>query len=179
MIKKKILPFVLAIIFMLSFPLTASAQEYGNEYPTYVDFSGGAYIEIQSTIGRGTIIVQDTYKIGYIGFYGADADLCNLSNSTITGRLVLTNGTTYNCRFQSFSIPQYYYESGMTREWRNLYSSYIYNTNVEFIDYTSRDRANKIDVFDGDIFKYTVVGLLFVNTVVKSFTIFKVNKYDY
>lgn len=159
---KKMLIFFLSLICLCSIPLTCFAEEYGTEYPSYIPYSGGAYIEVQSTLGRGTLIVPDTYKTGYFGFSGSGYDLLNISNSTITGRYITNAGKVYNLRFSAYSVSQYYYESGVTREWLNLNVTKIYNTNVEFLDNTSLNRSNDIDVFDSDPFKYTVVGSLFL-----------------
>lgn len=158
--KKYIVSFLLSLIFAFSIPVTVYAAEYGSEYPDYVKFSGGAYIEVQSAIGRGTIVLQDTYKTGYIGFTGDSYYLCNLSNSTITGRFVTTNGTVYNCRFSSFEAPQYYQDSGMSGQWRYLNTSDVLNTNVELIDLTDKDRGNLIDIFDHNVFYYTILALV-------------------
>lgn len=160
--KKYVVSFLLSLIFAFSIPVTVYAAEYGSEYPDYVKFSGGAYIEVQSAIGRGTIVLQDTYKTGYLGFTGDRYYLCNLSNSTITGRFVTTNGTVYNCRFSSFEAPQYYQDSGVSGTWRYLNTSDVFNTNVELIDLTDKDRGNLIDVFDNNEFYYFVVSLMLV-----------------
>lgn len=160
--RKKILTVLLTLVCVMSLPVTAFGAEYGNEYPTYVKYSGGAYIEVQSAIGRGTIVLQNSYKNGFIGFTGDKYYLCNLSNSTITGRFILSNGTEYNCRFSAFEAPQYYYQSGTSNQWRYLNTTQIYNTNCEFIDNTSLERNNKIDLFDTDEYKYSVVALLCV-----------------
>ena len=172
--KKKILTVLLTLVCVLSLPVTAFAEEYGNEYPTYVKYSGGAYIEVQSAIGRGTIVLQDSYKSGYIGFTGDKYYLCNLSNSTITGRFILSNGTEYTCRFSPFEAPQYYYQSGTVNQYRYLNTTQIYNTNCEFIDNTSLERNNKIDLFDTDEYKYSVVTLLCVQLGVFIFILIKI-----
>lgn len=170
---KKILVFFLSLICVVSVPFSAYAEDYGTEYPNYIPYSGGAYIEVQSTLGRGSLVFQDTYKTGYLGFYGSGYNLCNISNSTMTGRFILENGTVYQARISSFSTPQYYYESGVTREWRNLNMTKIYNTNCEFVDNTSNERNNKFDIFNGDAYKYTVVGLVFLILLVSVFAYFK------
>lgn len=172
--KKKILTVLLTLVCVLSLPVTAFAEDYGNEYPTYVKYSGGAYIEVQSAIGRGTIVLQDSYKSGYIGFTGDKYYLCNLSNSTITGRFILSNGTEYTCRFSPFEAPQYYYQSGTVNQYRYLNTTQIYNTNCEFIDNTSLERNNKIDLFDTDEYKYSVVALLCVQLGVFIFILIKI-----
>ncbi|MCH5315279.1 MAG: hypothetical protein J1E81_05145 [Eubacterium sp.] len=158
--KKKLLLFLLTCIFIISVPFSALAEDYGTEYPAYIPYSGGAYIEVQSSLGRGSLVFQDTYKTGYFGFSGSGYNLFNISNSTLTGRLIMQNGTTYQARFSSFNTLQYYYESGMTREWRDVTTSKIYNTNCEFLDNTTNDRGNIIDIFYGDSFNYSVVAFL-------------------
>lgn len=170
---KKILAFFLSLICVVSFPFSAFAEDYGTEYPNYIEYSGGSYIEVQSTLGRGTLIFQDTYKIGYLGFYGSGYNLCNISNGTMTGRFILENGTTYQARISSFSTPQYYYESGVTREWRTLNTTKIYNTNCELVDNTSHDRNNLLDIFNGDAYEYTVVSICFLILLVSVFVYFK------
>lgn len=155
--KLKLKTFAVTLVLSLLVPLTAYCADYGQDFPTYIPYSGGAYCEVLSTLGRGSIIVQDTYKTGYFGFSGSGYSLCNLSNVSITGKYIAQNGSEYSCRFSSFSTAQYYYESGTTREWRDLNITSIYNTNIEFIDYTDNDRANQLDLFDSDPYKYFVV----------------------
>lgn len=168
--KNKIIAVMACFLVLFSLPLSASAQEYGVEYPNYINYSGGAFIEVQCSLGRGTIVLQDTYKSGYIGFSGSGYSVCNISSGNITGRFVLQNGTEYTCRLSSFSEPQYYYDVGMNREYRDLDIINIYNTNVDLIDYTGRDRGFDVDVFDRDTFKYTVVICLFVIIVINLFS---------
>lgn len=170
---KKILIFLLTLICVVSIPLSALAEDYGTEYPNYISYSGGAYIEVQSTLGRGSLVFQDTYKIGYLGFYGSGYNLCNISNSTLSCRFILENGTIYQARISSFSTPQYYYESGVTREWRTLNTTKIYNTNCEFVDNTIKNRNNLIDIFNGDPFEYTVVAILILFLIIAFISIKK------
>lgn len=170
---RKIIVFFITFVCMVILPVSAYAQDYGTDYPAYIEYSGGAYIEVQSTLGRGTFVLQDTYKSGFIGFYGSAYNICNLSNSTINGKFVASDGDIYDVRFSSFSIPQYYYTSGVTREWRNIYVTEIYNTNCEFIDNTELERDNLLDVFNYDISSYTIVGLLFLIVILLFVLIFK------
>lgn len=174
---KYILSFLLTFICLLSLPFSAFAAEYGTDYPAYVNYSGGAYIEIQSSVGRGTIVLSDAYKIGYLGFYGANSSICNLSSSNLNGKFITSNGNEYNLRLNSFSTPQYYYESGVNREWRNLNVTKIYNTNCEFLDYSEHQRDNKLDIFNNNPFYYTVVGLLIILVIMMFFVFLKGKKY--
>ena len=160
--KCKKLIFIVSLMLILSIPITSYAEDYGTDYPNYVPYSGGAYIEVQSTLGRGSLVFQDTYKNNYFGFYGTGYDVFNISNSTITGRYITVGGTEYQARLTSFNTVQYYYSQGTVREWRDLVITKIYNTNCTFIDYTGADRNNQIDVFDNAPYKYTVACLLFL-----------------
>lgn len=153
--KKFICIFVVSLVFCIGLPATVYAASYENKYPDYINYSGGAYIEVQSSIGRGAFVLPNTYKADYIGFYGSGNNICNLSNSTINCKYVASNGSIYNARFSSFSVPQYYYENGITKEWRNVHTTKIYNTNLTLIDETEHERGNN-EFLDHDSFKYTV-----------------------
>lgn len=172
--KIRVVTFILTLIICLGIPCIVYAQDYGTEYPDYIKYSGGAYIEVQSSIGRGSAVFQDTYKNGYLGFYGSGYNICNLSKTSISGLFVTAGGQEYNCRISSFGVIQYYYESGNTREWRDLNTTEIINTNVTFIDYTENKRDNIFDLFDYDIYKYAVVFLLFLCLLVLFFHLFNI-----
>lgn len=171
--KNKILVFIFALIISCSVPCTVFAEEYGNTYPSYIQQSGGAYIEVQSTLGRGAFIFQSEFKNGYFGFYGSGYNICNLSKSSISGSFITENGRAYDIRFTSFNTPEYYYRDGYNYEWRTLDTSKIYNTNVEFIDDKLETRNNKIDLFDKDVFKYSVFVMSFLTTLCVGFIVLK------
>ena len=171
--KNKILVFIFALIISCSVPCTVFAEEYGNTYPSYIQQSGGAYIEVQSTLGRGSFIFQSEFKNGYFGFYGSGYNICNLSKSSISGSFITENGRAYDIRFTSFNTPEYYYRDGYNYEWRTLDTSKIYNTNVEFIDDKLETRNNKIDFFDKDVFKYSIFVMSFLTTLCVGFIVLK------
>lgn len=171
--KNKILLFIFALIISCSVPCTVFAEEYGNTYPSYIQQSGGAYIEVQSTLGRGSFIFQSEFKNGYFGFYGSGYNICNLSKSSISGSFITENGRAYDIRFTSFNTPEYYYRDGYNYEWRTLDTSKIYNTNVEFIDDKLETRNNKIDLFDKDVYKYSVFAMSFITTLCVGYIVLK------
>ena len=171
--KNKILVFIFALIISCSVPCTVFAEEYGNTYPSYIQQSGGAYIEVQSTLGRGAFIFQSEFKNGYFGFYGSGYNICNLSKSSISGSFITENGRAYDIRLSSFNTPEYYYRDGYNYEWRTLDTNKIYNTNVEFIDDKLETRNNKIDLFDKDVFKYSVFLMSFLITLCVGFIVLK------
>lgn len=171
--KNKILVFVSVLIISCSIPCTVFAEEYGNTFPSYIQQSGGAYIEVQSSIGRGSFIFQSEFKNGYFGFYGSGYNLCNLSKSIISGSFITENGRAYDIRFTSFNTAEYYYRDGYNYEWRTLDTSKIYNTNVEFIDDKLETRNNKIDLFDKDVYKYFIFVMSFITTLCVGYIVLK------
>lgn len=171
--KNKILVFVSVLIISCSIPCTVFAEEYGNTFPSYIQQSGGAYIEVQSSIGRGSFIFQSEFKNGYFGFYGSGYNLCNLSKSSISGSFITENGRAYDIRFTSFNTAEYYYRDGYNYEWRTLDTSKIYNTNVEFIDDKLETRNNKIDLFDKDVYKYFIFVMSFITTLCVGYIVLK------
>lgn len=171
--KNKILVFVSVLIISCSIPCTVFAEEYGNTFPSYIQQSGGAYIEVQSSIGRGSFIFQSEFKNGYFGFYGSGYNLCNLSKSIISGSFITENGRAYDIRFTSFNTAEYYYRDGYNYEWRTLDTSKIYNTNVEFIDDKLETRNNKVDLFDKDVYKYSIFVMSFITTLCVGYIVLK------
>lgn len=132
-------------VFIVSLAFPAYAADYGEVYPSYVKQSGGSFIECQTNLGRGAIVIPVTYQSGYIGFSGSGYNVMNISNSSISGQFVLQNGTAYTCRASGFSTFQYYTD-GSWGQYVDLTVSEIYNTNVQFTD-EKGDRANTITVF--------------------------------
>ena len=143
--KKKII-FIVSLLLALSIPSVVYAEEYGNTYPAYVPVSGGAYIEVQCALGRGTLVFAREYKDGY--------SPANISRSTISGTYYTAAGAKYNARVNAMGETQYYREYTSSRyEWTNLNVTKIYNTNVKFEDFKD-DRANIIDLFSYDPVTY-------------------------
>ncbi len=146
---KKIM-FCLLMLSVFCFPVFA--VEYSTEYPSYVPISGGAYIEVQSSLGRGTLVFPNQYQNDTFGFSGSGLNLCNITYSTVSGYFYPASGSPVQVRFQRYSTLEYYYENGSWgNEWRPVTTSAIYNTNVRFIDNTALTRAQEGPVFtDGD-----------------------------
>lgn len=151
--KRKIL-FFFSLIMALAVPSVAFAEEYGSTYPDYVPVSGGAYIEVQSTLGRGALVFSSEYKDGYFGFYGTGYSVANITKNTVNGTYYSSSGTAYNVRLSAMGEAQYYREVTTTRyEWTKLSISKIYNTNCKFQDLKD-DRGNVIDLFNYDPLVY-------------------------
>lgn len=144
---KKIIAF-LVLLSVLCLPVCA--VEYSTEYPIYVPISGGAYIEVQSSLGRGTLIFPNQYQNDTFGFSGSGLNLCNITYSTVSGYFYPSSGKPVQVRFQRYATLEYYRESSSSwnGEWLPVTTSAIYNTNVRFIDNTSLTRAQEGPVFD-------------------------------
>lgn len=133
--------FILLFIVSLCFPTYAA--EYGKQYPAYLKQSAGCFIECQTNLGKGSIILPRNYQYEYIGFSGSGSNVMNLQSSSISGQFVLENGTSYEVRASGFSTFQYYSNSGNWGSYYDLTVSQIYNTNVQFTD-EQGDRGNVI-----------------------------------
>lgn len=160
--------FIILFIILSCFPVYA--EEYGNQYPDYVNQSGACFIECNTNLGKGSVIFARNYQENTIGFYGSGHNIMNITSSTVSGYLVLENGNTYNVRAQGFSTFQYYDGSN----WGNYYdltTSQITNTNVEFTDY-QKDRENYF--YLTSFAENFIISILFVQAIVLVFILFLV-----
>ena len=134
--KKVCLSFCVTLILLFTVSLCCPiyAAEYGGQYPAYLEQSGSCFIECQTNLGRGTIVVPLNYTNDTFGFYGDGGQVMNLTSYTISGYFVTQSGTTYEMRFTSFSTPQYVYSSDWSSRYQDLTVTAIYNTNVSFLD---------------------------------------------
>lgn len=133
--------FTLLFIGLLCFPTFAA--EYGRQYPAYLKQSAGCFVECQTNIGKGTVVLPRNYQYNYIGFSGKGSNIMNLQSTSISGQFVLEDGASYDVRASGFSTFQYYNSNGNWGSYYDLTISSIYNTNIQFIDEQS-DRGNVI-----------------------------------
>lgn len=134
---------IFTLLFIASLCFPTYAAEYGKQYPAYLNQSAACFVECQTNLGKGTIVIPCNYQYEYIGFSGSGSNLMNLQSSSISGQFVLENGTSYEVRASGFSTFQYYNNSGNWGSYYDLTVSQIYNTNVQFTDDKS-DRGNVI-----------------------------------
>lgn len=105
------------------------------DYP----YTGGAWFDVQTSLGRGHLYFSDTYRTGgYFGFLAGTETLVNVSGSTLNGFLRV--GTTvYTVRMQTFATLTYQYTSGGTTYWGAVSVTRLYDTNVSLRDDTGRE----------------------------------------
>lgn len=99
------------LLFLLIFPciiLSVSAADYDTKLPSYVPYSGGAFFEIfDENLGTVTCVFPLDFQDNTFGFNSAGTDVYNLTNSTVNGYVVTTNGTVYTARASRLSYVEY------------------------------------------------------------------------
>lgn len=156
---KKIIS-IFAVLLVLSFSvLPCFAVEYSTEFPSYVPISGGAFFEVKSSLGQITFVCPNNFKNGYFGFSGNGNNICNISNSTVSGYIFTASGSSYQARFTALGTLEYRTSSGSYYEYRDVTITEILNTNVTFIDDKGDRQTDNYFLSKENIFLYS---LLFV-----------------
>lgn len=152
--KKKILLFLISLISIVSiFSFPAYGMEYENNFPDYLNFTGGCYCEVESTFGTVALVFPVEYKSNTFGFDGHSGfNICNCTNGTVYGRAVLANGKEYYLRFQSFGTAEIRTDNGYN-QYEYLTVNKILNTDIEFTDNSSADRQSD-PIFTGYDFNF-------------------------
>lgn len=106
---KRFTLFLLSLQLMLSCLLfSTSAIDYDTSLPSYVPYSGGAFFEVfDENLGTVTCVFPIDFQNNTFGFNAAGTDVYNLTNSTINGYVVTTNGTVYTARASRLSYVEY------------------------------------------------------------------------
>lgn len=141
--------FILLFIGCMSFQ--CFAEDYGAIYPDYVNQSGGCFIECQTNLGKGSIVIPRNYQKNSIGFSGNGYNLMNINSSSLNGYFVLENGTTYTLSASGFSTFQYRSSSGSYYSWYDLTVFQIYNTNCFFVDDLGNRQNDRYDFENTDV----------------------------
>lgn len=149
---------IFTLLFIGCMSFQCFAEDYGATYPSYVNQSSASFIECQTNLGRGSIVIPKNYQYNSIGFSGKQYNLMNINSGSISGYFVLQNGTTYTLSASGFSTFQYRSSSGSYYSWYDLTVSEIYNTNVQFAD-EQGTRANLI--YDFSNYEKIMVSLIF------------------
>ena len=154
-------------IFLLLLCAPAFAYTYGSDYPDYLPSVGLKYVEVQSSLGRGSVIVSSTIPDTSIALSSVNNNLYNTSGSNISGIFRTTNGTDYTIRFTGYSYPEYATTTGYNTVWTPLTVSEIYNTNFKFVDYKNMNKQNDTFFVTDNVQRLYIVSFLLV--VISSF----------
>lgn len=156
---KKIISIFAVVLVLVFSALPCFAVEYSTDFPSYVPISGGAFFEVKSSLGQITFVCPNNFKIGYFGFSGNGNNICNISNSTVSGYIFTASGNSYQARFTALGTLEYRTSSGSYYEYRDVTITEILNTNVTFIDDKGDRQTDNYFLSKENIFLYS---LLFV-----------------
>ena len=145
--KKILCTFIILFVILSIFHITCFA--YSNVFPDYLGIEYCAYIEVNTNLGKGAIIIPSNYQYDYLTI-DSNGQIINLNSSTISTRFILQNGTQYDVRAQSLSNFQYRYTSGYQTLYDDINISTIYNTNCNINSYISNsyDRVYHFTTFE-------------------------------
>ena len=134
-------------IFVILSTCLITSSAYSNQYPAYLGYAECAYVEVQSNLGKGSVVIPQNYQYGFLSLYNL-VSLSNIGSSTINGYFILENGTAYTIRIQALNYMQYSTQSGYQTVWNELTFSQIYNTNCDIRDVaaSSSDHVYKFSV---------------------------------
>jgi hypothetical protein len=152
---------VITAVFALMTAIPAFSIYYPNSYPSYIPFVGGKYIEVDTSLGVGSIIISSSVPDKYLSVGSANSYIYNTSSSSISGVFRLRNGTDYSLRFPAFDVAQYYTAGSYNPTYNTLTINQILNTNVEFQDFSGRDKQNDTFTFSNNRERFdSVCGVL-------------------
>lgn len=151
---------VMAVI-VLSSTLPAFSIYYENNYPDYIPCVAVKYIEVNTSLGVGTIIVSSSVPDKYLSVGSSNSYIYNTTSNTIYGAFRLKNGGDYSLRWQSFDVAQYYTAGSYNPTYTVLTINSILNTNIEFQDYSGRDKQNDSFTFGNNVERFDSVCRVF------------------
>ena len=143
---KKVCVCIISFVILLIFHITPYA--YSNQYPSYLGSEYCAYIECNTNLGRGALIIPVNYQYDYLSI--ENGQIINLGTSTISTRFILQNGTVYDVRCQYLNHFEYRYTSGYQILYADINITKIYNTNCNINSYTSSayDRVYNFSTYE-------------------------------
>ena len=142
---KRFLAFLGVFVFAV-FPLSVFAQDYSIAVPSYVPYSSGCFFEVEAENERFTCVLPVTYIRDTFGFFGSGYNICNLTDSTVSGVAYssstfdfYSSPTQVDCRFQSWSTLElrvpYRSTGGYTSyQWESFSINEIFASNAAFMD---------------------------------------------
>lgn len=148
---------IITVVITVISAIPAFSIYYPNEYPDYIPFVGAKYIEVNTSIGVGTIIVPSSIPDRYLSVGSSNSYIYNTTSSTISGVFRLRNGTDYSLRFSAFDVAQYYTAGSYNPTYNTLTITEILNTNIEFEDFSGRDKQNDSFTFGNNVERFNSV----------------------
>lgn len=147
----------IAVILTVISAMPVFSIYYSDDYPDYIPFVGGKYIEVNTSLGVGSIIISSSVPDKYLSVGRNNSYIYNTSSSTVNGVFRLRNGTDYSIRFPAFDVAQYYTSGSYNPTYTTLTITQILNTNIEFLDYSGSDKQNDSFTFGNNVERFDSV----------------------
>lgn len=139
------------IIIFCYIVIPAGAQQYNTNYPSYIPYVGAKFVEVNSSLGVGSVILSGTLQENSISIGRGSSNLYNCTSSNISGIFRTAQGVDYNIRATAYNEFQYAVSSGYQTTYYDLDVSQILATNIEFKDYSGSDKQNDNYKFDTNV----------------------------
>lgn len=136
------------IIIFCYIVIPAGAQQYNSNYPSYIPYVGAKFVEVNSSLGVGSLVFSSTLQESSISIGSGSSNLYNSTSSNISGIFRTAQGVDYNIRATAFNEFQYAVTSGYNTTYYDLDVTQILSTNIEFKDYSGSDKQNDNYKFD-------------------------------
>lgn len=146
-----------SIILIICLAFQGMCSDLSSALPDYLNHSSGSFVECETNLGKGVFVLPISTFENTIGFTRS-GNLYNISNSTVSGLFITSNGTEYNVRAQSLNCFQY--QSDNT-SWGGTYIDItvesVLSTNINIYDYFGE---NDIVHYSFSNFELIVVSML-------------------
>lgn len=135
---KKIIYFITLFSLLAVLFIPCSAATYSDEIPYYVNYSGGAFFEVyDENLGTVTCIFPVEFKTDTFAFNGHDVgsadNFVNVTNSTVNGYIITSNGTTYSVSAARYDMLRYRISTGYDYTYLKPRLSSMTRTNISFM----------------------------------------------
>lgn len=171
---KKCIIFISTLFILLSLQFSVFAKNYGNDYPSYLPSPGLIYIDCNTALGRGCLIINKSYSDNSSISCAVNGGLFNNTSSTVNCYFLRkSTGDYFFIRFPYLSYPEYRVDSGGIGGYTyyDLNVTDIYNSNYNFNDYSGSDSQNDNAYFT--IFDKSILIFLCIDTLLLSIIMFR------
>lgn len=155
--------FFISLIICLQFLVCASA--YSEEYPDYLGIGNCAFVECNSNIGAGVVVLPIECRKDKVSLY--QTNLQNVSDGYISGKFVTYDGTSTDIRAQSLGNFQYTIRTGYNTEYQDLVITTVTNTNINF-SLAEDTKENTVAVIND--FEKTLLTCVLLNMIITALT---------
>ena len=153
----------ISLIICSQFLVCVSA--YSEDYPDYLSYGNCAFIECNSNLGAGVVVLPIECRKDCLSLY--NTYLQNVSSDYIYGKFVLSDGSSTDLRGSSLSNFQYSVRNGYSTTYVDFTVSSITNTNICF-SLANDTLENSVVVMSG--FEKTLLTCVLFNLLITALT---------